>query len=168
MRGFPYNLAVANPQKKPQADGKNSQIEALKKELAMYRDLAARAQADLQNAKARVEKDRAEVGKFATEALIVRLLPTIENFQRAFQHLPDELKKNEWVKGITAVEQELMRQMADVGLTRMHSLGQPIDPQRHEALLTGPGEAGKVIEVLEEGYELHGKPLRTAKVKVGQ
>jgi len=50
----------------------------------------------------------------------------------------------------------------------MSSMGSLIDPARHEVLMTGPGEAGKVLEVFEEGYELSGKVLRPAKVKIGQ
>ena len=60
-----------------------------------------------------------------------------------------------------------MKQMTGVGLVRMQSLGQTVDPLRHEVLSIAPGEEGKVIEVFEEGYELHGKVLRVAKVKAG-
>jgi molecular chaperone GrpE len=142
-------------------------VKDLKEQLKKLTEVAARAQADLQNAKARMTKDREEIGKFAAEGALMKLLPVIDNFQRAFQHLPAELKDHQWVKGVAAIEGELIKQVEGMGLTKMHSLGEPVDPSRHEVLMTGPGEKGKVVEVFEEGYELSGKVLRVAKVKVG-
>ncbi len=143
------------------------EIETLKAELNRYRDLAGRAQADLQNAKARVEREADDLRKYASESLVRRILPTLDNFQRAFQHIPEELKDHEWVKGVHAIEADLMKQMQDVGLKRMQSLNQPVDANKHDPLMVGPGPVDTVIEVLEEGYELNGKVLRPAKVKVG-
>jgi molecular chaperone GrpE len=168
--------ASTNPQDEttPTDGAAGAEVERLRAELAAlqaehdkWKDLAARAQADLQNAKARVEREGADIRKFASEQMIRRILPTLDNFQRAFQHIPAELQSADWVKGVTAIEQDLMKQMADAGLTRMQSLGTVADPARHEILLLGPGDEGKVIEVLEEGYELNGKVLRPAKVKAG-
>lgn len=142
--------------------------DGLQAEHDKWKDFAARAQAELQNAKSRVEREAGELRKFAGEQMIRRILPTLDNFQRAFQHIPPELASAEWVKGVAAIEQDLMRQMADAGLNRMQSLGQPVDPHKHEVLMAGPGAEGTVVEVLEEGYEMHGKVLRPAKVKVGE
>ena len=144
-----------------------AQCEALQAEVARWKDTAARAQADVQNAKMRVEKEASDMRSFASEQMLRRLLPALDNFQRAFQHVPEALREEEWVKGVAAIEQDLMRQVTDVGLKRMQSRGQHVDPHRHEILLTGPGSLDTVVDVLEEGYELHGKVLRPAKVKVG-
>ncbi len=143
------------------------QIVQLQKDLDQFRELAARAQADLQNAKMRVEKEAGDMRKFATESIVRRILPTLDNFTRAFQHVPADIKDHEWVRGVAAIEQDLMRQMEDAGLKRMQSLGQIVDPMRHETLSLGPGEDGKVVEVFEEGYELNGRVIRVAKVKAG-
>lgn len=143
------------------------QIAALQAELGKFKDLAARAQADVQNARARAEREGDELRKFAGELIIRKILPTLDNFQRAFQNVPKELQNHEWVKGVSAIEQDLMKHMSAAGLQRMQSLGAVIDPQRHEVLSIGPGESEKVAEVFEEGYELHGKVLRPAKVRAG-
>lgn len=143
------------------------QIADLQTELGKMKDLAARAQADLQNAKARAEREATDLRMFASESIIRKILPTLDNFQRAFQHVPADLASHEWVKGVNAIESDLMKQVADVGLKRMQSLGEVVDPARHEVLSLGSGEEGKVVEVFEEGYELHGKVLRPAKVKAG-
>ncbi len=159
---------AAPAQNDPAADeglaGKVRELEAHVKRLT---DIAGRAQADLQNAKMRLEKNAEDMRKYAAESLLLRLLPTIDNFQRAFRHLPEDLREHDWVKGVTAIEQELMRQLTEMGLKRIDALHQPLDPSRHEVLLQGEGEEGKVLEVLQEGYELHGRVLRPAKVKVG-
>ena len=148
-------------------DGVVTDVAALQADLDRFKNLAARAQADLQNAKARIEKEGDDMRKFATESMIRRILPTLDNFQRAFLHMPKDLENNEWVRGVAAIEQDLMRQMTDAGLQRMQSLGAAADTARHEILSVGPGEEGKVTEVFEEGYELNGKVLRPAKVKAG-
>lgn len=143
------------------------EFDVLKKEADRLRDIAGRAQADLQNAKDRMERERQDVAKFALAGMLTKLLPTIDNFQRAFQHLPEELKENEWVKGVAAIEQELIRQTSDLGMKKMDALGKPLDAAMHEALQTGAGEQGKVIEIFEEGYAYNGRVLRPAKVRVG-
>lgn len=142
-------------------------IDELKAELEKMRELAARAQADLQNAKMRGEREAQDLRIFASESILRKILPTLDNFQRAFQHIPEDLQNHEWVKGVQAIEAELMKHVSDAGLKRMQSLGELVDPQRHEVLSIGPGEAEKVAEVFEEGYELHGKVLRPAKVRAG-
>ncbi|HLD71698.1 MAG TPA: nucleotide exchange factor GrpE [Candidatus Peribacteraceae bacterium] len=163
-------------QKKPQGDEPKpdpkilelqGKIAELTDQVKKLTELAARAQADLQNAKMRMTKDQEELRKFVGEGMLQALLPTVDNFQRAFQHLPDELRSHDWVKGVASIEQDLIRKLGEMGLKRFESLGKPVDPLRHEVLTTGPGEEGKVIEVFEDGYELHGKILRPAKVKVG-
>lgn len=144
-----------------------AELDAAKGEAGKMKDLAARSQADLQNAKARVERERAELAAFALEAMLRKLLPTIDSFQRAFQHLPKDLQNHEWVKGVTVIEQQLLKELEGAGLKRMHSLGAKADPVRHEVLQQGAGGKETVVEVYEEGYELGGRVLRPAKVKMG-
>ena len=136
-------------------------------ELQKLREIAARAQADLQNAKMRMEKEAQEIRIFAMQGLIEKLLPTIDNFQRSFEHLPKELEGNDWVKGLRATEQKLMADLKAVGLTTMDPLGKLVDPVRHEVVTTAPGKPDTVVQVLENGYELNGRVIRPARVVVG-
>lgn len=144
-----------------------AELDAASAEVARLKDLAGRAQADLQNAKQRLEKEAADLRAYASEGVIRRILPTLDNFQRAFASVPADIAGHEWVKGLTAIEQDLFRQVSDLGLERMASLGAPVDPAVHDVLSVGPGEEGKVIEVFEEGYALNGKTIRPAKVRAG-
>lgn len=139
----------------------------LRAETERLKDLAARAQADLQNAKIRMEREAGDLRKFALEGLVMQLLPTVDNFQRAFSHLPADLASHDWVKGVQAVEQDLIRILGAVGLKKIESLGTSVDPHKHEVLQTGPGALDVITEVFEDGYEYQGKILRPAKVKAG-
>ncbi len=159
--------AAAASEKDSDAAGTDKKIVELTEQVKKAQDVASRAQAELQNAKARQEREAGELRKFASEAVLIKLLPTIDNLQRALKHLPKDLESNEWVKGIVALEQAFLKQVGDMGLKRFESLGQTIDADRHEVLMQVAGEAGKVIEVIEDGYELHGKVVRPAKVKAG-
>lgn len=153
------------------SDGRAIKLEAQLKELSeklrQMTDIAARAQADLQNAKIRMQKDGDDIRKFASEAFLQKLLPTNDNFQRAFKHLPADLRDHEWIKGIFAVSQELIRQLEEIGVKKMETLGKQVDTSKHEVVTIAPGKEGIILEVVEDGYELHGKVLRPAKVIVG-
>ncbi|MBM3231264.1 nucleotide exchange factor GrpE [Candidatus Peregrinibacteria bacterium] len=158
--------------KRPPADDSSAQTPAdelaqLREELLRLKEIAARAQADLQNAKIRMDREAQELRLFAVEGLMVRLLPTIDNFQRSFSHLPNDLQNHEWVKGIAATEQKLMKDLEAVGLKRIDPLGQLVDPVKHEVLQTAPGAKDTVVEVYEAGYELGGRVLKAAKVVAG-
>lgn len=151
----------------PPPSSSDPQMAELQEQVRKLTDLAARAQADLQNAKTRMERDADELRRFALQSIVTKLVPVIDNFQRAFSHLPAELKENEWVKGVSAIEQELIKQAGELGLKKFTSLGEQADTARHEVLMVGPGPEGVITEVFEEGYELAGRVLRPAKVKVG-
>ena len=150
-------------------------IEELTEQLAKASDIASRAQAELQNAKMRLEREASEIRLFAAESVLLKLLPTIDNLQRALRHLPKDIEDKkgvypelvEWVKGIVALEQDFLKKVGEMGLKRFESQGQKVDSARHEILMQGEGEEGTVVDVIEDGYELHGKVIRPAKVKAG-
>ena len=145
----------------------SADIEALQDECDRLKDLAARAQADLQNAKIRMQREAEDLRKYALEGLVMQLLPTVDNFQRAFAHLPEDLAQHDWAKGVQAVEQDFIRVLTAAGLSKIESMGQAVDPHKHEVLQTENKEKDVITQVFEEGYEYAGKVLRPAKVQVG-
>ncbi|MDP7477272.1 MAG: nucleotide exchange factor GrpE, partial [Candidatus Peribacteraceae bacterium] len=74
---------------------------------------------------------------------------------------------HDWIKGLYATEQQLMADLQSVGLQKIESMGQAVDPQIHEVLQAAEGEKDIIVQVLEEGYSLNGKTIRPAKVIVG-
>lgn len=144
-------------------------LDKANKNIAELTETAKRALADLQNYRRLVEQERAEFALFATAALLLDLLPIADNFQRAFAHVPEEIKKTEWFKGVMQIEQQLVGLLNKNGIKEMPStVGQKLDPTKHEAVAAGEGEAEVILEEYEKGYMMGQRVLRPAKVKVGK
>lgn len=144
-----------------------AKIEELQAQVAKLTDIAGRSQADLQNAKVRMERDADDLKRFALQSIMMKLLPVLDHFDRAMKQVPQDLASSEWVKGVSAIEKDFAQKLADSGLVKFESLGQPVDPVRHEVITLGPGKEGIITQVFEDGYELGGKVVRVAKVTVG-
>jgi molecular chaperone GrpE len=126
-----------------------------------------RCMADMQNYKRRAEEDKMRFVKFANGELLKMLLPIIDNFDRACQHLPENLKEDVWAKGVVHTHDDLMKAVTKIGVKRIETVGKKLDPSKHEAVLAGPGEKDVITEELEPGYSYHEETLKPAKVKVG-
>lgn len=148
--------------------GQDPAVFQLQNDLAAMTETAKRALADLQNFKRRTEEERAELQVYANMKLLQTLFPALDNFGRAFASIPEELKTNEWVKGVQAIEANLLTALTNLGLEVIEQTGVPVDPNKHEVLLQGNGPAGQVTQVFEKGYLYNGKTIRPAKVQVGK
>ncbi len=126
-----------------------------------------RLQADFINFKTRSEKERGETLRLGREMAVSELLPVFDNLERAFAHTPEELKENTWVKGVNALEKQLLDVLSNLGLQKIGTIGKPFDPRLMEAVSVedGPGEE-VVVEEIQAGYMLGDKVLRPALVKV--
>lgn len=170
-----------NPDETPSAVEKDEDVvaeledvESLKNALAQEKakgeDYLAnwqRAQADFVNYKRRVEQERNETTKFANAMLVLNLLPVLDDLERALENVSTKLAGFTWVEGIRLIYRKLQAVLEGHGLTEIKALGQPFDPNLHEAVLYGEGEEGIVIEELQKGYKLHERVLRPTMVKVG-
>lgn len=128
-----------------------------------------RAQADYANFRRRVDQEREELIKGAEAALILHILPVLDDLERALVVVPPDLRGHVWVDGVLLIERK-MRDVLDVhGLTAIEAVGQSFDPHLHEAVLSDgePGEATTVTGELRRGYRLHERVLRPTLVKVG-
>lgn len=129
-----------------------------------------RAKADYLNLKKEMEKEKVELAQFANLSLLLELLPVADNFDRAVQHIPDDQKNADWVKGIFGIQQQLKSIFATLGVAPVETDG-AFNPELHEAVGSIAHESAApntVVEVVEPGYTLYGKLLRPAKVKVAQ
>ena len=126
-----------------------------------------RAQADFINYKRRSEQEKEEMGKFANATLMLNLLPVLDDVERAFAAIPPHLAKASWVDGIRLIERKLWASLEAQGLSLIKALGEPFDPNFHEAVRQGKGKEGVVVEELEQGYKLHDRVIRPSKVVVG-
>lgn len=128
-----------------------------------------RLRADFENYRKRVESEKATVGTLTKAATILKLLPVIDNIERATHHIPAELAENQWAKGVASLVKSLEKSLAELGLTRIEATaGTPFDPNRHEAIVMeeGEGDHEVVSEELRAGYVLGDQVIRPSMVKV--
>ncbi|MCT4591771.1 MAG: nucleotide exchange factor GrpE [Candidatus Gracilibacteria bacterium] len=127
-----------------------------------------RCMADMQNIIRRSQEERIEMLKTGSADIISKILPVIDNFERAINTLPEEIKDHNWTPGIIAIEKILIQILNQEGLEQIAETGIKLDPSKHEPLMIDPEAPNDTIsEILEKGYILNGKIIRTAKVKVG-
>jgi molecular chaperone GrpE len=129
-----------------------------------------RVRADFDNYKKRVERDRADAEKRASASLVARLLPVLDNFERALvAPVPPGDGAGALRDGLILIHRQLLDELRRDGLCPVDSLGQPFDPNIHEAVATDAQTGlppGIVVEELQKGYFLLGRLLRPALVRV--
>ena len=140
-------------------------------EVEEYRDLLQRLQADFINYKRRVEREREDERKSANRELILKLLPTLDDFACALGTVPHETADADWVEGIALIERKLIATLEEEGLMRIDAEGEEFDPWEHEAVFCEESpdhDDGKVNAVIKDGYKLHGRVIRPAQVVVSK
>jgi molecular chaperone GrpE len=147
----------------------------LAEQLAEERDKAQsylanwqRSAADFQNYKRRVEQERDEIARFANAALIINLLPLLDDLERALQNVDARLAGLTWLDGIRLIHRKFQSLLEMNGVTEIPADGETFDPNVHEAVMFGEGEENKVISVAQKGYKLGDRVLRPALVVVGK
>jgi molecular chaperone GrpE len=165
------------------AEGSSSAVEQdaprpaaeLAAELAECKDRLLRALADQENARRRAQRERDEAVKFAASSLARDLLATADNLRRAIESVPEGQAAGEPVRqllaGIVATERALLEALEKHGIRRIDVLGEPFDPERHEAVdevVDDERPAGTVAAVLLPGYLHHERLLRPAMVGVAR
>lgn len=133
-------------------------------------DKLQRTAADFQNSRRRQERQLSEELERASTRIIRRLLPVIDDFQLAFQNLPSDIENGAsgWVDGFRQIQKKMATLLEDEGVTPIAPDGE-FDPNRHEAVTSEPNESvasGHIIDTLRTGYELKGRVLRPALVRV--
>jgi len=130
-----------------------------------------RLAADMENLKKRQERERSELLQFANENLIKELLPVVDNLERALEHGRQSEAPQAWLQGIDLVYQGFLKALAKFGVTPLASVGQPFDPNFHNAVMqeeTGEFPDCTVIKELQKGYLLNQRLLRPAMVVVAR
>ena len=126
-----------------------------------------RAQADFINYRRRSEQEKEEIIRFANSALVLNLLPVLDDLERAFAAVPPNLAELGWLDGIRLIERKLRASLEAQGISPIQALGEPFDPRFHEAVRQDKGKDGIVIEEMQKGYQFHDKVIRPSKVVVG-
>ncbi len=177
--------------KKLKIAGKAALTEDLQQQIAELTDALQRERADVMNIRRRHEEQMAGLHTTLKAHVIKDLLPVIDNFERALKHVPtghaelvsashgqndeilkqvqDDIKKyDDYIKGVQGVVKQFEKTIADMGVERIATVGQPFDPRYHEAVSMDEGEGGEeiVTEELQSGYKVGDEVIRHAMVRV--
>lgn len=163
--------AVATPAETQAVDvaALQAELEKAQAQAAEYLEGWQRARAEFANYRRRVEAEREDIRCRSNEALLLKLLPIVDDFERALQVLPAELVNHPWVDGVRMILNKLHALLESENVTPVSTVGQMFDPQWHEAMMqeeTTEHPDGMIIEELRKGYRLGDRVLRPALVKV--
>lgn len=145
------------------------QVELEEKLIDTIADLQ-RVRADFENFRRRSELDKLSAREAGQTSAILKLLPVIDNIERAIGHMPAELKDDKWAQGVAGLAKNLDKSLEGLNLKRIDAkVGTPFNPDLHEAIQfdeEAEGEHEVIAEELQPGYLLGEIPIRHAMVKV--
>jgi molecular chaperone GrpE len=147
------------------------QLEIARAEAARNLDGWMRVQAEFANARKRMDKQRIEIQQQATGDLATRLLPVVDDFDRALENVPTTIGQDSWFEGIQLVQRKLTNILESLGVRTIEAVGQPFDPNCHEAIMQEASEqyeSGSVSRELQKGYKLGDRVLRPSLVYVAE
>ncbi|MCY9592541.1 nucleotide exchange factor GrpE [Paenibacillus chitinolyticus] len=154
----------------PDAEGAtNAELDELRKAAEESQQRLLRAQADFDNFRRRTRQEKEEFAKYASLKLIEQMLPVIDNFDRALVSSRETQDFEALTKGIEMVYRQLDQVMTQEGLTPIEAVGQPFNPEFHQAIMqveSDEHEEGIVVEEVQKGYMLKDKVIRPSMVKV--
>ncbi|HHX43319.1 MAG TPA: nucleotide exchange factor GrpE [Chloroflexi bacterium] len=136
-----------------------------------YLDKYRRSVADFANYRKRQDRERENETRRITMQVLRRLLPPLDDLDRALESIPPEHQENAWIEGIQLIDRKLRAILEDFGVTPIEALGKPFDPHYHSALLQEESDTypeGTVMEELQRGYMLDNEVLRHTVVKVSK
>ncbi len=150
---------------------KDKELEKLRKEVEFWKDKAQRTAAEFDNYRKRKEKETAESWKLATEDIVKKLLPIIDDFERSLEAANANDNYEALKQGVELIYQSLKRLLEAEGVHEMNAQGQEFNPEYHEALMQMEKDGTPeniVLDVHQKGYILGEKIIRPAKVVVSK
>ncbi len=147
---------------------KHADVQLLEQQIAQLTEALQRERADAMNLRRRSEEERLKLGSYYKSSVVSELLPVIDNFERALKHVPQDLATHEYIKGVQGVVKQFEQALAKLGVERIKTVGEPFDPNLHEAVSHDEGDTGQevVSEELQAGYILGDEVIRHAMVRV--
>lgn len=145
------------------------QLATAQEEAARYLDGWQRTQAEFANARKRFEKQRVETFTSANAELVSKLVPLIDDFERALESVPEASRANPWVTGMDLVYRKMQAILEEMNVQVIPAVGQPFDPNLHEALSQEASDeytSGTVVREMRRGYRLGDRVVRPSLVTV--
>jgi molecular chaperone GrpE len=155
----------------PPVEPSDDPIAVAEARAAEYLELAKRKQAEFENFRRRMTLQASQSEERGVAKLAKELLPALDHLELALQAAEQHAGGEEWVKGIRLVQDEVTGALGRAGIQAFAPVGEPFDPNEHEAMAQAPiegAEPGTVAQVYQAGYRLNGTVLRPARVVVAQ
>ncbi|MFA5147483.1 MAG: nucleotide exchange factor GrpE [Candidatus Omnitrophota bacterium] len=136
-----------------------------------FSDRFSRAQAEFENARKRLEKDKADFLKYAQEGFVIELLPILDSLEIAEHHIEEAKDFNAVREGVGMIQGQIQIFLKGLGVERIKTVGEKFDPHMHEAIETEESvdkDDGTIVGELKPGYRLNGRLLRPAMVKIAK
>lgn len=147
------------------------EAEELRQQLEAEQNKYLRLLADYDNFKRRTQIDKELANKFRSQSLLSDILPVLDNFERALSLKTTSEESASLLKGVEMVQKSLIEAVNREGLEEVKAVGEPFDPNFHQAVMQekdDSAEPGTVLQELQKGYILKGRVLRPAMVKVNE
>ncbi|MDD6213064.1 MAG: nucleotide exchange factor GrpE [Clostridiales bacterium] len=146
----------------------NGQREAEAK-IAELTDRLQRTMAEFENYRKRTEKEKAAMFEIGAKSVVEKILPTIDNFERGLSSVPEDQLQDAFVSGMDKVYRQMMKELEEIGVKAIESVGKSFDPEHHNAVMHVEDESvgeNVVIEEFQKGYTYRDAVVRYSMVKV--
>ncbi len=155
--------------KDPSGAEKSSKEKALQEQIDGLNDKVKRQMAEFDNYRKRTEKEKQQQFSLGERDVIEKLLPVVDNFERAFATVEKDDEEDAFVKGMRMVYKQLTKQLEDLGVKPIEAQGKPFDPEFHNAVMQAESDelaSGTVAQELQKGYMFHDMVIRHSMVSV--
>ncbi len=145
------------------------ELERLRQEVQMNMDRWQRSVAEFQNYKKRTDRELTERYQHAVQDTLKDLLPIVDDFERAFENIPDDIQDHPWMSGVSMIQRKFDKLLEQHEIESVDPTGELFDPNLHEAVGTDDSddvESGYVTVTLQKGFKRGDKVLRPALVRV--
>lgn len=173
LKGVPEHMREGAGE--PETDGLAAALESLRGDLENAKQEVLYAQAETQNVRRRLEREKDEARAYAATGFARDILSVADNLARAVQAIPEALRADESMKGLVfgleATQREIEKVFASHGITRIAAVGLPLDPNQHQAMLEVPTTdhaPGTVVSEMQAGWMIKDRLLRAAMVAVAK
>jgi molecular chaperone GrpE len=148
----------------------NTELETARLEAADYKDRWLRGQAEFQNYRKRIDRERVDMRATAGADVIKQLLPVLDDFDLAFRAVPPELKANSLLDGFRLIERKFTAALEQAGVTQIPTIGKKFDPNFHESVADEESDKphGTILDEYRRGYLMGDKVIRPAMVKIAR
>lgn len=171
LKGVPEHLREGGNTANDMAEA----LESLRRDLETAKQEVLYAQAETQNVRRRLEREKDEARAYAATGFARDILSVADNLSRAIDAIPQSLREDESMKGLVfgleATQRELEKVFASNGITRIAAVGLPLDPNQHQAMIEVPSndhEPGTVVSEMQAGWMIKDRLLRAAMVAVAK